>query len=78
MPRSARRSQRTPVAVSVVFNLRTQEEKTYTLPARQALVAAWYQAQGNFNTWQYDESKVPIERGKRHLYAGDLAVRATS
>lgn len=58
-----------------VVNMRTSHAREYSLPPRQALVAAWEQDHGNFATWTYSESKCPVERGMKHLFADDLAVR---
>ena len=57
-----------------VTNKRTGSIQTYSLPPREALVAAWEQGRGNFNTWLYQESECPIEEGRWHLFAGDYAV----
>lgn len=61
-------------AVTVV-NLGTELQRVYTLPARDALVAAWEQDRGNWNTWTYTQSACPVVRGRDHLFAEHLAVR---
>ena len=54
-----------------VTNLVTCEQQVYTLPPRQAVVCAWYQAQGNFNTWDYDYENAPVTEGKYTVACGD-------
>ena len=36
-----------------VLNLDTGKHTTYSLPPEEAVVAAYEQSLGNFNTWQY-------------------------
>jgi hypothetical protein len=49
---------------TTVFHIDTQEETTYTLPPKQALVACYEQARKNWNTHFYgDPEGYPIEEG---------------
>lgn len=57
-----------------VVNLATGEERHYTLAARDAVVAAWEQARGNWNTWNYPTSAAPVRTGKYTVGAGDWCV----
>lgn len=41
--------------VTLVFNLLTGDEKTYTLSSREAVMAAYAQEHKDFNTWDYEE-----------------------
>lgn len=60
---------------STVRNMRTGEERTYSLPARRALIAASRQARGDYNTWDYPIDDPAIEVGTHFYFLGDLAVR---
>ena len=57
--------------MTVVHNLRTGEQRSYTLAACDAVVAAWEQAHGNHNTWTYQESKAPVVHGRLTVAADD-------
>ena len=60
----------------VVHNLVTGKSRIFDgLPARDALVAAWEQDRGNWNTWTYADSKCPIREGEFYLGADDLTVK---
>ena len=54
-----------------VRNLATGERRSYTLPPEQAVVAAWYQAQGNWNTWEYDYENAPLIEGEHTVACDD-------
>ncbi len=60
--------------LTVVVNLHTGAERPYSLPPAEALVAAYEQVRGNWNTWTYSESSCPVEEGKYTLSAGDWTV----
>lgn len=61
---------------SVVYNMATGAYLHFSLPPREAVVAAWEQARGNWSTWTYGTSKAPVEEGQHFFFfAGDLAVR---
>ncbi|QDP67178.1 MAG: hypothetical protein Unbinned3806contig1000_51 [Prokaryotic dsDNA virus sp.] len=52
------------------------EELSYSLPPKQALVAAYEQHKGNNNTWTYkDPSKYPIRKGKYGYTLGNCWVK---
>lgn len=59
---------------SAVYNLRTGEVREYTLPPRHAVVAAYAQAHGDFNTWEYAKYKDLVEEGRYSYCIGDWAV----
>lgn len=58
-----------------VHNLATDETLSYTLPPREAVIAAYAQSRGDFNTWDYEKryGKL-VEKGRwtvtivEHLY----------
>jgi beta-lactamase class A len=57
-----------------VFNLRTNEERTYAgITAKQAVIAAYAQEHNdNNNTWDYENRYAHlIERGKLTVACGD-------
>lgn len=55
-----------------VINLATGQEVSYSLPARRAVVAAWYQFEKkDFNTWGYDYENAPVVDGERTVACGD-------
>ena len=58
-----------------VLNLNTGKHTTYSLPPKEAVVAAYEQSLGNFNTWQYkafaDHPKA--RRGQYSVSCGDFA-----
>ena len=58
-----------------VLNLGTGKHVTYSLPPEEAVVAAYEQNRGNFNTWQYaafaDHPKA--RRGQYSVSCGDFA-----
>ena len=57
--------------LTTVFNLTTGEELGYTLPAREAVRAAWFQEHGKNNTWEYDEPDAPVTEGNATIGCGD-------
>lgn len=61
---------------STVFSLQTGKEVgVWSLPPRQALIAAREQARRNYNTWNYPADDPAIEEGKVFIFLGDFAVR---
>ena len=58
-----------------VLNLGTGKHAKYSLPAKEAVVAAYEQSLGNFNTWQYkafaDHPKA--RQGQYSVSCGDFA-----
>lgn len=59
--------------MTVVTNLRTGEERTYSLPPREAVQAAHRQSLGDWNTWSYGDFAVVVEEGERTVACGDWA-----
>jgi hypothetical protein len=63
--------------LTTVLNLRTQRELIYTLPAVQAVICAFEQAEnGNFNTWGYkyhDHPLVEFGPSGKTVFCGDFA-----
>ena len=58
-----------------VLNLTTGKHTTYSLPAEEAVVAAYEQSRGNFNTWQYATfaDHPEARRGQYSVSCGDFA-----
>lgn len=62
-----------------VTNLATGQVKTYDLPAKDALRAAYAQGSGDFNTWDYKARAFPpFTTGKRTIALGDWCVKVAS
>ena len=58
--------------VTVVRELGTDNEYTYTLPPKQAVVAAWYQyGHSNWNTWTYNHHL--LKPGKYGWHMGNFS-----
>ena len=58
-----------------VMNLSTQHKQIYTCPPDQAVVAAYAQSTGDFNTWDYDTKyNHLLEYGKCTILCGDFSV----
>jgi len=55
-----------------VLNLATGEVLFYTLPPREAVVAAYLQATRDWNTWQYEEKRLPVYWGRWTVTCGDF------
>ncbi len=65
------------VKTCVVYNLASDEVKTYaeTTP-EQAVIAAYAQAHGDYNTWDYHKKYAHlVERGKLSVCCGDWACK---
>lgn len=62
-------------SLTVVRNLASGAERHFSLTAPEALVAAWEQDRGNFNTWTYADSKAPVVQNRWTLSADDWTVR---
>ena len=58
-----------------VLNLATSEYITYSIPPEEAVVAAYEQSRGNWNTWQYPTFAEHLEarRGEYSVSCGDFA-----
>lgn len=63
-------------AFTVVTNLATEEEQTFSLPPDEAVVAAYEQALGNYNTWDYPKPQdhPSFVEGAQSVACGDWAV----
>jgi len=66
--------------VSVVYKAPEMEPyATYTLPAMEAIVAAWEQHHRNFNTWEYakkmEQDFYPLMPGKYGYVLGAFWVK---
>lgn len=57
-----------------VINLRTGEERFYTCSAHEAVVCAYAQERGDWNTWEYEQryGKL-VEESERCVFCGDWA-----
>jgi hypothetical protein len=54
-----------------VENLLTNESRVYSLKPREAVIAAYLQDRGNFNTWEYPEWEPEIIEGFRTVSCGN-------
>lgn len=68
------------VPVTTVLNLATGKEQTFFCPPEEAVVAAFEQAGGNWNTWQYQKWIDHPERqlGSVSVACGDFTALRTS
>lgn len=69
--RQIRAQRRTREAAVEVMNLATQEKQVYTLPPEQAVIAAYAQAKGDYNTWDYGKYRNLVKKGKLTVTCGD-------
>lgn len=68
---NAQRRAREAAAVEVM-NLSIGQKKTYTLEPAKAVMAAYAQDQGDFNTWDYDKRYANMVKvGKLTVTCGD-------
>ena len=59
-----------------VFNLATQEERSYSCSPRESVIAAYAQERNDWNTWDYGKKYGGlVEEGKLHFLCGDWAGR---
>lgn len=61
-----------------VLNLRTGNYQIYSLPPKEAVVAAYAQSLGDWNTWQYAETYEPREftiNSRSYVTLGDMTAR---
>ena len=57
-----------------VMNLATGDKQVYTCPPEQAVIAAYAQAQHDWNTWDYDTRYAGmLERGQHCVLCGDYS-----
>ena len=60
-----------------VFNLATYDEQTFSCTHREAVMAAYAQSKGDWNTWDYEERYGKLVRfsgtDKRTVSCGDFA-----
>ena len=59
--------------LTLAFNLKTGEERWFTLPPEQAVVAAYASEHGDGNTWEYTNKKYPVVTGQYSVACGDWA-----
>ena len=65
--------------MTTVFNLATAEERTYSLPPAEAVIAAYAQGRGDWNTWDYASRYTKLlVIGKASIACGDWATSARS
>lgn len=57
---------------TTVVNLRTLEERVYTLPPEQAVVAAWRQSKGDWATWDYHKFSDRVAVGELTVSVEDF------
>ena len=63
-----------------VVNLATGQSQLFTCSPREAVIAAYAQERGDWNTWEYPEKYGAMVResenqGRRYLNVGDQTVR---
>lgn len=64
---------------TVVTNMRTGEELHYSLPPREAVIAAYAYGRRDGSTWTYQERYGRlVEMGQHFFFAGDWAARIAS
>lgn len=64
---------------TTVHNLSTDEERTYTLGAREAVIAARAQVHGDWNTWDYEKKYGHlVEHGKVSVACGDWVAKLSA
>ncbi len=63
-----------------VLDLATGYSQMYTLPAVQAVIAAYEQAKGNWNTWNYSSNHPLLEFGPsgRTVFCGQFGTMLDS
>ena len=61
--------------ITEVTNLVTHEKKTYSLMPTDAVVAAYHQEHGNFNTWTYDADRPKCVYSELHVACGGWVAR---
>jgi hypothetical protein len=62
--------------VCVVTNLLSLEERTYSCSPKQAVIAAYAQSMGDWNTWDYEAKYGAKVQQTRHYYVlGNWVVR---
>jgi hypothetical protein len=68
--------------MTTVFNLATQKSAQYDCAPRQAVIAAYAQEKGDYNTWAYEQKYGPlVDEGEYTFLCGDwsaLKVNQTS
>ena len=57
--------------LTLVFNLETGEERWFSLPAKQAVVAAYASDRGDGNTWEYSNKNYPLVCGQYSIACGN-------
>lgn len=63
-------------AVHTAVNLRTGEKRTYIgLTQSEAVIAAYAQEHGDWNTWDYGQHKYQVTWGKSTVACGDWTVK---
>jgi hypothetical protein len=60
--------------MTTVFNLRTYNEQVFSLPPREAVIAAYAQSLGDWNTWEYEQKYgAKVRKHKRTWWLGDFS-----
>jgi len=60
--------------MTTIFNLATGEERTYDLSPKSALIAAYNQTKGDYNTWNYNDKNYHFIEGEKTIALGDWCV----
>ena len=61
--------------ISRVFDLTSDRVREYSLNPREALIAAYEQDRGNWDTWTYKDSMIDITVGRYTYFSGNLSVK---
>jgi len=56
-----------------VVNLKTGKELFYSLPPEEAVVCAFMQEKGSFNTFEYDYTIARLSNSRKTVNCGDFA-----
>lgn len=59
--------------MTTVYTLGGQVEQVFNLPPKEAVIAAYEQSKGNYNTWTYPDNPDYLVWGKRTVCAGNFA-----
>lgn len=60
-----------------VIDLSTGKKQIFTCSPEEAVIAAYAQSRGDFNTWDY-EKKYSVVRGKQTVACGDFSALIVS
>jgi hypothetical protein len=61
--------------MTVVTELGTSKQQEFSCDPRSAVVCAYEQSKGNFNTWTYDFNQAVVTQSGQHVYCGNFAAK---